>query len=357
MINYPETEHEERRKKILIRTCENLSIKVGSFVLPQLLSDKNNTSKLDEEILCNLDVKTCSGRIFIDLNNQEIQIEKTYGVEQYETSLYKLLGWPSPSPRMVQKWGLPPVNLSDVITALAKMCTYRNLESIQLFNLDLLYENMAFDDTTAFEILEEKIEESTKYNRVMIIIDLESLCGVTEHRMGESINHSLLEQKYWRWCLKKAVESRIITHEKERWVVVVSSHQYITEQFKMVAAFPLSSRELDRIEQTKEDAEEKTCARCKQTYTEKGQQFDSCTFHFGPLMKPGGEITINPEKVEEEITRLNKKKENGQWYCCGRDHRDPGCQKGRHVQIWRYYGATKQWDNYRLKLQEQQNKL
>jgi len=144
------------------------SIRLGNYSLPLVL--KTNKELLQAQIADSKATassssitpnKNYTGRIHIDLKKKCIQIERDVTVEEKPikglSSTFKVLPW------------------------LADFAFNRSLDYIQLFDLDLLLSNAAFDDNKAMESLTNAVNECGEYPRSMAIFDMDSLVGVNDN--------------------------------------------------------------------------------------------------------------------------------------------------------------------------------
>jgi hypothetical protein len=91
-----------------------------------------------------------------------------------------------------------PRSIDELLTMCVNFATKFELDAVQMFDLDLLLNNAAYDDTKCKEIIQEKIEEMARYPTSLAIIDVDSLVGVNDSEsmssMGGSTNSSASNQ-------------------------------------------------------------------------------------------------------------------------------------------------------------------
>jgi hypothetical protein len=69
---------------------------------------------------------------------------------------------------------------------------------------------------------------------------------------------------------------------KERWVVIVSDHQFISKQFKAFTSFPNTQEENQKAEEeVRKKTQPLTCGKCQNIYIEVENDFNSCSYHKG----------------------------------------------------------------------------
>lgn len=271
-----------------------------------------------------INLTNCTGRVLIDLSNEmkNIQFETCDGkvVEEYCS-------------RLIQKEHKSPrISIADILGSIAKFCTNKKLDSIQLLDMDLLFSNSAFDDNTAFEILGEKLDEALQYEKVALIIDAESLTGVTENEsqsnMGPSTSFSIQNHKMWSWIVN-AVKRCAIGEGKEHWVFVVAEHSHMTKLFKRTLHFPKCRKELEDASKEEEARTVlRNCAQCHTKYFEADNKLTDCKYHDGILYVFGDDKkepveVINPLSTPMQIDKMK-------YSCCLQGYSSAGCTNGKH---------------------------
>jgi hypothetical protein len=79
----------------------------------------------------------------------------------------------------------------------------RNVQLIQLIDLNLLASQGAYDEKKMFETLKERYDECVSYARSMIIYDLDAFVGVnkseSDSSMGRSMSSSVVNQSVYTY--------------------------------------------------------------------------------------------------------------------------------------------------------------
>jgi len=304
--------------KILCTTCEAFSVKIGSYYLPRLMGDDTPLSTLLKNLPNN-----CTGRALIDLcpESNNIQFE-TFQGQVLEEDLSRLTRRADQCEHRI--------SFADVLGSIAKFCTNKQLDCIQLFDMDLLLSNSAFDDNTAFEILAEKLDEALQYEKVAVIIDAGSLIGVTENEsmssMGPTTSYSIQNHKMWSWVLE-AVKKCSMSVDRQQWAIVVADHPYITKLFKRTMRFPQSGKELQ--EATAEEdkrTKPKQCKQCKTTYFEADNKLTDCKYHDGALAIFDDYGMTAVANVFNRPKHMDKMK----YACCMQSYGSAGCANSKH---------------------------
>jgi hypothetical protein len=166
-----------------------------------------------------------SGRILIDLKDGNFQVLKLiiHLLTHYISHLnYKKIEMQAKNFEFDLKKMIAsdnPITFSSVeslLPLLADFCTHREIDCIQLFDLNLLLSNSAYDENTVFEVLTEKWHEVTKYDKVMVVVDAKGLIGVGQHdsesSMGESKSYSITNQRIWGFILEMARAAEVHTY-------------------------------------------------------------------------------------------------------------------------------------------------
>ena len=87
-------------------------------------------------------------------------------------------------------------------------------------DMDFLLSNNAFDTSKILENLNEKMQEFSQYNRSMLVIDVDSIVGVTESisesNMGPSSSYSLGDQSLFKVVVHYANSLPFISKEREQ---------------------------------------------------------------------------------------------------------------------------------------------
>ena len=181
----------------------------------------------------------------------------------------------------------------------------------------------------------------------MAIFDVDSLIGVSENMsdssMGQSSSYSITNNRLWQQVVIQTANSKLNDSTddvsiggKHKWVVVVSKNQFVCKQFKSLTRFPLTSKEIDELEDSLKTRE---CLNCEQEYTNGKNNIDSCNYHDGPL--------IDIRKSKEDLVHLNKRRlnrtfvnadaqerqdvlKNFVYLCCFQAYNSSGCKKSSH---------------------------
>ncbi|CAF3213420.1 unnamed protein product [Rotaria socialis] len=231
-----------------------------------------------------------TGRILIDLDSRKRYIEfKTEptiedDLDQEETSTMTL------------------------VSRFISGCFSRNIDAIQIIDLNFLTKNNAFEDSGKFELLTTIFDECEEYNRSMLVFDIDSLImlNVTDSAMSPStsISNIQLYQCIREKC-KRAVVERNSTDErtqtdmtfwKEKWIVMIVKNPYLRKHLVDEIEFKKTLQETQQKhedEQKRIDNETVTlCPKCLQSYIPSKVDHGSCRYHNGYIID-----LDNPTKI------------------------------------------------------------
>ena len=171
-----------------------------------------------------------TGRVIVDLHGGSARIETIENSGHTAIVEHKLF----PNETSVQ-------NLLERLTAYGKD---RNVQLIQLVDLNLLASQGAYDEKKVFETLKERYDECVAYARSMIIYDLDSLVGVnkseSDSSMGRSMSSSVVNQSVYTYVRARFREAVVEKQQDkndetqqmvEKWAVAVIREPFLLRQF------------------------------------------------------------------------------------------------------------------------------
>ncbi|CAF5011351.1 unnamed protein product [Rotaria sp. Silwood1] len=292
---------------------------------PNIFSSNNQQEKYS------LKFPNChpSGRILIDLESRkylvEFKNEPTIenDLDEEETSTITL------------------------VSRLINGCLSRNIDTIQMIDLNFLTKNNAFEENSKFELLTSIFDECEEYNRSMLVFDIDSLVmvSVTDSAMSESnsISNMQLYQFIREKCKRAVVEHNVtngnneksITSWKEKWIVMVVKRQYLRDLLVKEIDF---KKTLQQSQQEREDEEKhlenetvKLCPKCLKCYIPSQVNHGSCQYHDAyvvDLDDPSKKLTqdqANEKWQKAELEASMRANENSNekpkmptlyWACC-----------------------------------------
>ncbi len=265
-LNY-QVDYEEALK-IADRTAQQYQILFGSETLPRLLlRNLLNGSRLRIHQLTNKSGYT--GRIVVDLHSGSVRIERrTRSANGIENSIIEDELHPSET------------NVQSLLERLTIYGKNRNVQLLQLVDLNLLASQGAHDEKKVFETLKDRYDECVAYTRSMIVYDLDALVGVnkseSDSNMGRSTSSSVVNQSIYTYVRARfrdyAIEDQQqdqSTDNIERWVVAIIREPFLLRQFCTDVQFTLTRQEEEELELERHKAEDLLkCVKCKDFYIE-----------------------------------------------------------------------------------------
>ncbi|CAF4665900.1 unnamed protein product, partial [Rotaria sp. Silwood2] len=181
--------------KLADHTAQQYQIFIGSETLPRLLlrNKLDGTRSRTHQLSTNFKY---TGRIVVDLYNHCIRIE-IYGQDTHASN----------DKLSILEYDLYD-NETNVQTLLERLTAYgknRNVQLLQLIDLNLLASQSAYDEKKVYETLKDRYDECAAYARSMIVYDLDALVGVnkseSDSNMGRSISSSVHNQSIYTYVL------------------------------------------------------------------------------------------------------------------------------------------------------------
>ncbi len=356
------------------RTARQYQLFLGLDTLPRLilqnLHDRRQLSvDANQSALFHLsETGTFTGKIIISLPDKRVRIEI---IENNQPSVFE------------PKLGETERNLQQLLERITSYGNDRNVQLLQLIDLNLLSSKGAHDEKKIFETLKACYDECMEYKRSMIVYDLDSLIGVnrneTESSAGPSVTSSVVNQSIYTYVTSRFREAKIevsreskqpkpetsqeserqkaeVNHENkqqkiERWAVAVVRDPFLLKKFTSDVAFTLTAKQKEQEEE--EEHRSKTtlaCPKCRDNYIETENKMGACSYHDGfiydnltpgldkctpskaiqELNKEEAIAFINPTRKEE----MDKKNRRFKYICCSTILQVGGgfngCKKGRH---------------------------
>lgn len=354
-------------------TSKQFNIKLGTFYLPELfldrIEDKKRGVKEDVKAQCTTKVqkfmkiesestldqilaKTLgvpnknrfkygfTGRILVNLSD----IRKTHIEFQLKDNLQIL----------IEERNSMANTLNDLLPRFADFVAERNIDYIQVFNSDFLLDNNAFDESKIMENINEKLQELGAYDRSLLIIDMDSLCGVniskSESGMGPTTSNSLSNAKLFSFGIHSINTKVQMTEKKEVWIALACKHSYLLQIAKENLNWRKSPKQIeDEIQKNEDNTKAKTCKRCDQKYLEVENKLGSCSYHDGFLFQSSkasqfwepleDEVQVNALKADPKVNEFGLK-----YICCMDNFTVQGCKKDKHIQYG--HSLTNYYDKF-----------
>ncbi|CAF1420398.1 unnamed protein product [Adineta steineri] len=334
------------------RTARQYQLFLGLDTLPRLilqnLNDRRQLSvNADEPAGLHLPkTATFTGKIIISLPDEMVRIEI---IKKNQPSVFEAT------------LGKTERSLQQLLERITSYGNDRNVQLLQLIDLNLLSSKGAHDEKKIFETLKERYDECMEYKRSMIVYDLDSLIGVnkseSESSMGISTSSSVVNQSIYVYVTSRFREAKIESSQSvekltiERWAIAVTRDPFLLKKFTSDVAFTLTVQQREQEEE--EEHRSKTilvCAKCRDNFIETENKMGACTYHDGFVydnLAPGLD-KCTPSRAIQELNKeeaiaftdqtrkeeMDKKNRRFRYICCsailqvgGGLH---GCKKGRH---------------------------
>ena len=267
---------EEDALMLADRTARQYQLYLGLDTLPRLLLQNledlhqfSSEKKFDSHLIEYHLPKDCqfTGKILINLHDQYVRIEA--------------IGEKNQRYVIEDKFKFHEETLQQLLERITSYGKDRNVQLLQLIDLNLLSSKGAHDEKKIFETLKERYDECMGYDRLMIVYDLDSLIGVnqseSESSMGIATSSSVVNQSIYLYVTSRFREAKV-----ERWAIAVARDPFLLRKFIADADFTLTSKQK---EQEKDDhrraTEVLTCVKCRDYYIESENKMGACSFHDG----------------------------------------------------------------------------
>ena len=274
------------------RTARHYQLYLGLDTLPRLqlqnLYDRKKLAKsrsrlntIDED----LDAfhlpkdSTFTGKIVISLTDRRVRIE-TINESNQQYSIVE------------DKFRETEQNLQQLLERITAYGTDRNVQLLQLVDLNLLSSKGAYDEQKVSEILKECYDECTAYKRSMIVYDLDSLIGVnkseSDSSMGTSTSSSVVNQRIYVYITNRFQEAKIESSNPddklriERWAIAIVRDSFLLKKFTNDIGFtPTDGQRDEEEEENRKSTEIIACVKCQESYIENENKLGVCTHHDG----------------------------------------------------------------------------
>ncbi|CAF0908395.1 unnamed protein product [Rotaria sordida] len=330
--------------------AQQYQIFIGSETLPRLLL-RNQLIETNRHPYQLPRTITYTGRIIVDLQNQRIRIEiitKKPNTNNNQISVVE---------RKLYPYETNVQTLLERLTAYGKS---RNVQLLQLIDLNLLASQGAYDERKVYELLKDRYDECISYSRSMIVYDLDALVGIHKTQSysnaSPSISCSVHNQSIYTYVLAR-FRDRVMedihkneTDNVERWAIAVIREPFLLRQFAEETQFPRTYQEQEELELERRMAEELIkCVKCKDFYIENDNRFGSCSHHDGfvydnsaadpTIYAPSDAAKILNKLERKALNDVNQRNEyerqktKFKWICCDETFTTiykGGCKKGKH---------------------------
>jgi hypothetical protein len=295
-----------------------------------------------------------TGKIIISLQDKCVRMETIQGNNKKHVIEYKLIETEQ--------------SLQQLLERITSYGNDRNVQLLQLIDLNLLSSKGAYEEKKIFETLKERYDECMEYKRSMIIYDLDSLIGVnkseSESSMGTSVSSAVVNQSIYIYVTSRFREAKIEASRAnqkmtiERWAIAVARDPFLLKKFTADVDFMLTKKQIEEEQEEQRRATDVLiCAKCRENYIETDNKMGACNYHDGFVYdnlsldlakyKPSAAIEILSqeeytafdesklkEKMDREKEKMNREKERFRYICCRKTLKVgegfSGCKKGKH---------------------------
>jgi hypothetical protein len=252
-------------------------------------------------------------------------------------------------------------NLQQLLERITSYGNDRNVQLLQLIDLNLLSSKGAHDEKKIFETLKERYDECMEYKRSMIVYDLDSLIGVnkseSESSMGTSVSSSVVNQSIYIYVTSRFREAKIEAKRSdqkmsiERWAIAVVRDDFLLKKFTTDVDFMLTDQQKSDDENHRKRSKDLLfCVKCRDHFVETENKMGACTYHDGflydnlsldlKMYKPSQatEILYAEESIAVKDQTKKDEMERGKtrfkYICCHATFQVGagmnGCRKGEH---------------------------
>ncbi len=206
-------------------------------------------------------------------------------------------------------------NLQQLLERITSYGNDRNVQLLQLIDLNLLSSKGAYDEKKVFETLKERYDECMEYKRSMIIYDLDSLIGVnqseSESSMGISTSSSVVNQSIYIYVTSRFREAKIEANrtdkklKNERWAIAVVRDPFLLKKFTHDVDFTLTTEQQDQeSEEHQKSTDIIICVKCRDLYIESENKMGQCNYHDG-FVYDNSAFDLKKYKPSEAMEELN----------------------------------------------------
>ncbi|CAF0843802.1 unnamed protein product [Didymodactylos carnosus] len=312
--------NDHRLLELADSTASDLNVWFGNSTLPEIYrlnSNLFNISDANDKFSLSLMKLLPTGRILIDLKQRRVFIELK-NAPTIEKALEK--------------------NELSVLPRLIHGCSTRNIDTLQIIDLNFLMKQNAYEDNQIFELLSTTFDECDQYNRSMKVYDIDSLIMLNKSDSeikSKSISNIRLYQIIRETCGKMMMEEQENREEvlnvKEKWNVIIVEDEYLKDLLISDIKFKKTSTQLkqeeDSEEKRRDDEKSRKCPKCLQNYIPSKTNYGNCHYHDGFVVDidhPDSRLTDDQAQALMQRAKFGKVSEQDVpklvWACCLRSH-------------------------------------
>ncbi|CAF0857699.1 unnamed protein product [Adineta ricciae] len=326
--------HDRRLLELADTVAREYNIWFGITTLPAIcrLNPKIFSSENEDEHY-SLDFRDVppSGRILIDLQDKKCLIE----LQENEPTIERNLE-------------AKETAVQSLLARLIQGCSTRNIDTIQVIDLNFLTKQNATDENQIFESLTTLFLECDEYSKSMLVFDIDSLIMLNKSDSDMTKSTSISNIRLYQFIREKCKEA-IVEQEKneacanrknsakliEKWIVMVVKDPYLKSTLIKDIEFKKTTAQINEEEYEKEKSEDdersRKCPKCFRDYVPKDTKFGDCHYHDGFIIdcdKPieAAVVTIEVARLRMQQAELLKEEEEHTpvktpvpklfWSCC-----------------------------------------
>ena len=307
---------------------------------PNLYSSQNRANQGDNRFSLAFQDAHPSGRILIDLHQRKCLIELE---EENQSTIERNLDDRETSAQ-------------SLLARLIQGCSTRNIDTIQVIDLNFLTKQNATEENQIFELLTTIFLECDEYNKSMLVFDIDSLIMLSKSDSDTSKSTSISNIRLYQFIREKCKTTIVeqnhpqTVHQTdakpvEKWIVMIVKDTYLKTtlvddiEFKKTAA--QQEEENQEEEKRLDDERVRRCPKCFRDYLPKDTKFGDCHFHDGFVIdSTNPDVAMTPDHAQMIMQRaeiLKEREENVQnktpmpmllWVCCGQRYgnNQSGCR-------------------------------
>ncbi|CAF3047343.1 unnamed protein product [Rotaria sp. Silwood2] len=272
---------------------------------PKIFDSKNE----DEQFSLDFRDVPPSGRILIDLLDRKCLIE----LQEDEPTLERNLD-------------TKEITIQSLLARLIQGCSTRNIDTLQVIDLNFLTKQNATDENQIFESLTTLFLECDEYNKSMLVFDIDSLIMLNKSDSEMTKSTSISNIRLYQFIREKCKETIVEKVEKrqeneqdssqndakpvEKWIVIIVKDDYLKSTLINDIEFKKTTAQIDEEQREKEKCEDdersRKCPKCFRDYIPKDTKFGDCHYHDGFVIDCDKPIETSPIAIKEARLKMQQ---------------------------------------------------
>lgn len=215
-------------------------------------------------------------------------------------------------------------NRTEVLKVLLKMGVETNVDSVLLLDFEYFASKSILDEKKMEEELKQSLIEAERYDKSLIIFDLDNLLELTKNYSNQSkdliLSNSLayeldkndisFTETIVRPSLMRVIfntADEFLEKKNNHWLVFISEKTKILLELKERLKWPKTFQENNEIEKIKDLLDEKVCEICNEIFTEKENAKGKCKKHISNklYMEPELNFKLSLFQKNNETNKIN----------------------------------------------------